>query len=237
MGTMGTELRGAATTELRRVDVWVDAPPTPSLRFVREYSGKRVIDLCLALLGLAVSAPVWLAVACAIKLEDGGPILYVQQRWGRNKRPFSVYKFRSMVADADGTVQAEQNDRRITRVGRFLRLSSLDELPQLLNICRGEMSWVGPRALPINEKQQNDANPVRDDEIPGFDLRCAVRPGLTGIAQVYARRDAPRRHKFRYDALYVTRQNLWLDVRLIALSVWISLRLGWATRGTSSKSS
>ena len=202
---------------------------------VREYGAKRLLDWTLASVGLAISAPLWLVIACAIKLEDRGTILYTQYRWGRDKRPFRVYKFRSMVPDADrkfGAVQAGQDDPRFTRVGRFLRSTSLDELPQLLNIWRGEMSWVGPRALPMNERQVNEATDVPDEAIRGFDLRCAVRPGLTGVAQVFAARDVPRHQKFRYDAFYTRRQSLWLDVRMIALSVWISLRLRWEDRGS-----
>jgi lipopolysaccharide/colanic/teichoic acid biosynthesis glycosyltransferase len=201
---------------------------------IQEYRLKRAFDFSLATLGLLVSFPFWLLIACAIKLEDGGPVFYRQQRWGRGKKPFEVYKFRSMVGDADerfGTVQAEKNDGRFTRVGRFLRATSLDEMPQLLNIWRGEMSWVGPRALPINEKQLNDTSDLPDDAIPGFDLRCAVRPGLTGIAQVFAPRDVPRRQKFRYDSFYVKRQSLGLDLKLILLSFWISFRLRWEHRG------
>jgi lipopolysaccharide/colanic/teichoic acid biosynthesis glycosyltransferase len=201
---------------------------------IPEYRVKRVFDFLLAALGLLVSFPFWFLIACAIKLEDGGPVFYRQQRWGRNKKAFEVYKFRTMVVDADerfGAVQAEENDGRFTRVGRFLRATSLDEMPQLLNIWRGEMSWVGPRALPINEKQVNEGIELPDEAIPGFDLRCLVRPGLTGIAQVFAPRDVPRRQKFRYDSFYVKRQSLGLDLKLILLSFWISFRLRWEHRG------
>jgi len=201
---------------------------------VREYRAKRVIDFVLASGALMASAPVWLAIAAIIKLEDRGPVFYVQNRWGLRQRPFRVYKFRSMIVDADekfGAVQAGKNDPRFTRVGRLIRATSLDELPQLLNIWRGEMSWVGPRALPINEKQQNEAGDLPDEAIPGFHERCSVRPGLTGIAQVFAPRDTPRRQKFRYDLFYIKRQSLWLDLKLIAMSCWISLRLRWETRG------
>ena len=200
----------------------------------REYRLKRVLDATLAGVGLMVAAPVWLLIATAIKLEDGGPVLYTQSRWGRHKKPFKVYKFRSMIADADrkfGAVQAGERDPRITRVGHLLRRTSLDELPQLLNIFRGDMSWVGPRALPINERQVNEERHVPDDEVPGFDARCRVRPGLTGVAQIFAPRDVPRRQKFRYDAFYIARQSLRFDLALIAASLWISLNLRWEERG------
>jgi lipopolysaccharide/colanic/teichoic acid biosynthesis glycosyltransferase len=202
---------------------------------VREYGSKRVLDILLSAIALTISAPFWLVIAAAIKVEDGGPVFYAQPRWGRGQRPIRVLKFRSMVVDADhrfGARQAGTDDTRVTGVGRVLRATSLDELPQILNIWRGEMSWVGPRALPMNEKQVHEPGDIPDTAIRGFRLRCAVRPGLTGIAQVFAPRDVPRRHKFRYDAFYIRRQSLWLDLKLIALSVWISLRLRWEDRGS-----
>jgi len=204
---------------------------SPAEWVVVEYRLKRVIDFVLSTVAVAISVPLWLLIACVIKLEDDGPVFYVQRRWGRHKRPFKVYKFRSMAVNADGAAQAEKNDARITRVGRLLRATSLDEMPQLLNIWRGEMSWVGPRALPINEKQVNEAEELRDDAVPGFDSRCAVRPGLTGIAQVFAPRDVPRGRKFRYDRFYIKHQSLRLDLTLILISFWISIRLGWEERG------
>ena len=210
------------------------SPPVVVAAPVPEYRPKRLLDFACASLGLMVSAPLWLLIACAIKLEDGGPVFYTQPRWGRDRKPFKVYKFRSMVADSDarfGAVQAEANDSRFTRVGRIMRATSFDELPQLVNIWRGEMSWVGPRALPINETQLNDSRDVPDEAIPGFDLRCAVRPGLTGVAQIFAPRDVPRRQKFRYDCLYVRRQSAWLDLKLIVISFWISFKGGWEARG------
>lgn len=200
---------------------------------VQEYRVKRTFDSVLATLGLLVSFPLWLLIACAIKLEDGGPVFYRQHRWGRDKKPFEVYKLRSMVVNADGRFgarQAGEADPRFTRVGRFLRATSLDELPQILNIWRGEMSWVGPRALPINEVQVNEPDNIPDEAVPGFDERCRVRPGLTGIAQIYAPRDVQRRNKFRYDRLYIHRQSLWLDLKLIALSLWITVRGRWERR-------
>ncbi len=170
-----------------------------------------------------------------MKIEDRGPVLYRQKRWGKNKKTVKVYKFRTMVVNADekfGRFQALENDPRITRVGKFLRATSLDEMPQILNIWKGEMSWVGPRALPINEVQVKEENGyLPDEEIPGFDLRCRVRPGLTGMAQVYAPRDVPRRHKFRYDLIYIQNQSFWLDLKLIFLSLWITLRGKWESRG------
>ncbi len=200
-----------------------------------EYPLKWVCDFALASIALLISLPLWVLFAIAIKVEDGGPVFYRQRRWGKDKRRIAVYKFRTMVVDADkrfGVVQAQENDPRITRVGRLLRATSLDEIPQLLNIWKGEMSWVGPRALPINEVQVREGRErVPDEAIPGFDLRCSLRPGLTGLAQVYAPRDVPRRHKFRYDLIYIRNQSLCLDAKLVALSLWITLRGTWERRG------
>ena len=202
---------------------------------ISEYPLKRSLDFIVASLALIISSALWLIFAVAIKIEDRGPVFYRQKRWGKNKNTVKVYKFRTMVVNADekfGRFQAHENDPRITRVGKFLRATSLDEMPQILNIWKGEMSWVGPRALPINEVQVKEGNgSLPDEEIPGFDLRCMVRPGLTGMAQVYAPRDVPRRHKFRYDLIYIQNQSFLLDLKLIVLSLWITLRGKWESRG------
>jgi lipopolysaccharide/colanic/teichoic acid biosynthesis glycosyltransferase len=201
----------------------------------RGEAAKRALDVGLSGLGLLASLPVWLAIAAAVKLEDGGPVFYAQERVGRGGRGFLAMKFRSMIPDAErrvGPLQAAAGDSRVTRVGRFLRATALDELPQLWNIFRGDMSFVGPRALRPGEIEVNGRGEVeRLEDVPGFQARCAVRPGLTGVAQIYAPRDVLRRHKFRYDALYIRRQSFGLDVRLILLSFWISARGTWEDRG------
>ena len=206
-----------------------------SSKLIFEYRLKRIFDFLFASFALLMSLPLWLIFASAIKLEDGGPVLFRQRRWGKNKKPIVVYKFRTMVVNVDekfGSVQAQENDRRITRIGRFLRATSLDEMPQIFSIWKGDMSWVGPRALPINEVQIKETNGyIPDDAIPGFDQRCGVRPGLTGMAQIYAPRDVPRKHKFRYDLIYVQNQSFRLDLKLILLSFWITFRGKWEHRG------
>mgnify|MGYP001225044412 CR=1 FL=1 len=217
---------------------WTAVSPIPdkfSSDLMPEYPLKRIFDFIFASLALAVSFPLWVIFALAIKIEDGGPVLYPQKRWGKGKKLIDVLKFRSMVEDADekfGSVQAQENDPRITRVGKFLRATSLDEMPQILNIWKGEMSWVGPRALPMNEVQvREDSRNLSDEAISGFELRCRVRPGLTGMAQIYAPRDVPRKHKFRYDLIYIQNESFWLDLKLIALSFWITFRGKWESRG------
>lgn len=195
---------------------------------------KRAFDVALAGAGLLISLPLWLVFGAAIKLEDGGPVFYSQPRVGFRGRIFEALKFRSMHANAEsgiGAVQAVENDPRVTRVGRFMRRTAMDELPQLWNIFRGDMSFVGPRALRAGEVDTSGTNLIQIDRIPGYAARTAVRPGLTGIAQIYAPRDVPRRQKFRYDRIYVRRQSIWLDLRLILLSFWISFLGTWESRG------
>jgi lipopolysaccharide/colanic/teichoic acid biosynthesis glycosyltransferase len=192
---------------------------------------KRLLDVALSGFGLIASTPVWALLAAAIKLEDRGPIFYSQPRVGEGGRTFEAFKFRSMIPNAEagiGAVQATTGDPRVTRVGRVMRATAMDELPQLWNIFRGDMSFVGPRALRPGEIEvDGNGALVPMESIPGYAERHSVRPGLTGIAQIFAARDIPRRHKFRYDRLYLDRQSFWLDARLIALSFWISFRGKW----------
>lgn len=195
---------------------------------------KRAIDVLLSGIGLLLSMPLWLLIALAIKLDDGGPVFYGQDRVGRGGRRFKVLKFRSMVIDAEraGALQAKTNDPRVTRVGRVLRATAMDELPQLISIFRGDMSFVGPRALRPGEIEvHGDGTPEALEDVPGFERRCVVIPGLTGVAQIYAPRDIPRRQKFRYDLLYIRKQSVALDIRLIMLSFWITFRGTWEARG------
>jgi len=196
---------------------------------------KRVFDVVLAGFGLLVSAPVWALIAALIKLEDGGPVFYAQERSGLHGAPFRVRKFRSMIPDAEarvGAVQATEHDPRVTRIGRLLRGTAMDELPQLWNIFRGDMSFTGPRALRPGEIETLGSGQwERLEDVPGFAIRASVPPGLTGLAQIFAPRDIPRRMKFRYDMLYVRRHSFWLDIRLVALSFWITFRGTWETRG------
>jgi lipopolysaccharide/colanic/teichoic acid biosynthesis glycosyltransferase len=195
---------------------------------------KRLLDVTLSAIGLALSSPLWLLIAVAIKLDDRGPVFHRQTRIGRGGQPFVVLKFRSMRvtgSSADRLTQARESDPRITPVGRILRATAADELPQLLSIFVGDMSFVGPRALmPEEIETGSNGRAIPMHKIPGYETRITVTPGLTGLAQIYAARDIPRRSKFRYDKLYVSRQGFWLDVRLIALSFWISARGAWETR-------
>jgi len=194
---------------------------------------KRAFDVTLSGVGLLISAPLWLLIASAIKLEDGGPVLFVQDRVGIGGSSFRALKFRSMVPHASSLPphQAGEDDPRITRIGRLLRATAMDELPQLYNIFRGDMSFVGPRPLMPGEIEvRGNGDLVRLDSIPGYTERHSVRPGLTGLSQVYAPRDTPRLRKFRLDSIYVRNASFCLDVFLVAVSFWITFRARWEVR-------
>ncbi len=195
---------------------------------------KRFFDIAVSGTGLIGSSPLWLLFSILIWLEDRGAVFYTQERVGRGGRVFKALKFRSMIMDAESEgvpVQAVEHDPRVTRIGRFLRGTAMDELPQLINIFKGDMSFVGPRALRPEEKEVSEnENPIPLRDFPGYDERHQVRPGLTGLAQVYLPADAPRREKFRYDLIYVKKRTFFLDMKLIFLSFWITFRGKWESR-------
>ena len=196
---------------------------------------KRTFDVCLSALGLIVSSPLWVLIGLAIAIEDGGPVFFTQPRVGLGGARFRAFKFRSMIAGADGRTarRAGAHDPRVTRVGAVLRATAMDELPQLWNIFRGDMSFVGPRPLMPGEIEAcGDGRCVPLEAVRGFDERHSVRPGLTGLTQIFAPRDIRRTHKFKVDLLYVRRASLWLDLRLVALSFWITFRGRWEQRGS-----
>ncbi|MFL6692794.1 MAG: sugar transferase [Ramlibacter sp.] len=171
---------------------------------------KRGFDVVLSLLALLALSPVLAAAAAAVAVESGFPVLFRQQRVGLGGRSFAMLKFRSMVKDAaaTGPYFTSDNDPRVTRVGRFLRRSSIDELPQLWNVLRGDMSLVGPRPdLPVQEGLYSPAD---------WALRCSVRPGLTGLAQATLRSQATPEQRLAADLDYARRPGLWLDLRIIA---------------------
>ena len=194
---------------------------------------KRVFDFFLSVTGLFISLPLWCVFALAIRLSDGGPVFYFQERVGKGGRIFKGIKFRSMVPDAEknvGPVQAKTDDPRITKIGRIFRATAMDELPQLVNIAKGDMSFVGPRALRPKEIELTPGSEAVDmSNIPGFEKRTSIRPGLTGFAQVFASRNLPREEKFKYDVWYVENMSFWLDIKLILKSFVITSRAKWDT--------
>jgi len=200
---------------------------------------KRVFDFLLALIGLIISAPLWVLFSLAIWLEDMGPVFYRQERVGEGGKIFKSLQFRSMVVDAEkntGPVQSPVDDSRITDFGRILRITAMDELPQLLNILMGDISFVGPRALRPEEIDGPERKLKSVWEFRGFEERCAVRPGLTGIAQILLSRDAPRDLKFKYDLWYIKHRSFWLDIYLILLSFLVTFMGKWESRKISSGS-
>lgn len=184
---------------------------------------KRALDLAVALLGLVALSWLFLVVALLVKLTSRGPVLFRQIRAGLGGRPFCILKFRSMRVDAAaargslaslnemaGPVFKMRDDPRITPFGRFLRRSSLDELPQLLNVLAGQMSLVGPRPLPLEEAQHLPSE---------FQRRHDVPPGLTGLWQVCGRNNLPYAEMMRLDLEYVDRCSFWLDLRLLLATI------------------
>ena len=180
--------------------------------------GKRLMDILLCSIAMIVAAPVMAVVAFAIKLEDGGPVFFKQKRMTRNGREFDILKFRSMIVDAEkyaGAVLATDNDPRITRVGKVIRATRLDELPQILNILKGDMSIVGPRP---------ERKVIADEyckDIPEFAYRLKVRGGLTGYAQIYGKYNTSAYDKLRLDLMYIENYSFMLDIKLIILTLRI----------------
>ena len=179
---------------------------------------KRAMDLLVCSIAMIVAAPVMAVVAIAIKLEDGGPVFFKQKRLTKYGREFEILKFRSMIVDAEkyaGAVLATENDPRITKVGKVIRATRLDELPQILNILKGDMSLVGPRPerKVIAEEYYKD--------IPEFAYRLKVRGGLTGYAQIYGKYNTSAYDKLRLDLMYIENYSFLLDIKLIILTLRI----------------
>jgi exopolysaccharide biosynthesis polyprenyl glycosylphosphotransferase len=205
--------------------------PTASLA-ASERIIKRVMDVTLATCALVVAVPVLLVTAVAIKLDSSGPVFFRQERIGRGGKPFRIFKFRSMTADAwrqrdsvallneaDGPLFKMENDPRVTRVGAFIRKTSIDELPQLLNVIRGEMSLVGPRPLPTEESNRIDGAAL---------ARLDVNPGITGLWQVCGRSDLTYADLQHLDCVYVQSWSLMWDLRIMAQTPKVVFRRGGA---------
>ena len=191
-------------------------------------SYKTLFDLTILTCSHVVLAPIfvilWIFIPTAIWLEDRGPVFYTQNRLGKNGKLFKLYKFRSMIPDAEketGAVLAADNDLRVTRVGKFIRKRALDELPQVINLWKGDISLVGPR--PERPELMHDIVGV----LPLYAERLIVKPGLTGIAQVYGRYATNPRHKLMYDRIYIREMNPILDIKLLVYSVLLTLKAKW----------
>lgn len=180
---------------------------------------KRLFDIVACSIALVLLIPVWLVIAIAIKCDSKGPILFAQERRTKNGRIFRMYKFRSMVVNAEsmGTgLFNYENDPRVTKTGRFLRNSSLDELPQLWNVTKGDLSLVGPRPCVSYELGDFDTLNSR------YKKRFEVRGGITGLAQIKGRNENSWNEKVMYDNLYIDqfkREGIWLDIKILAGTV------------------
>ena len=182
------------------------------------YLVKRAIDYSVATCGLVAGGPLMLAIAAAIRLDSPGGVLFVQDRLGRDGKPFRLLKFRTMKPapiqyNPDGSTKVEAGDARITRVGRYLR-GALDELPQLINVLRGEMSLIGPRPDMVNQ---------RELYAPGEERKLDALPGITGLAVVVGRTDVPWKQRIQLDIQYIENWSLGLDLKIIAQTLLMPL--------------
>ena len=193
---------------------------TPLMKYEYQYNsrsgyiGKRMLDLLLSGVLLVVLSTIMLLTAIAIKLEDHGPVFFKQKRCTKDGRVFEILKFRSMIVDAekDGVTPCKGNDSRITKVGKIIRATRIDELPQLINILTDDMSFVGPRPERIEHVEQYTK------EMPEFSYRLRVKGGLTGYAQIYGKYNTSAYDKLRLDMMYIENQSLLLDLKIIMLT-------------------
>lgn len=194
---------------------------TPMLKYEYNYKGfwvsvqKRVLDFLLSAIAVILLSPFILITAIAIKLEDGGDVFFKQDRCTKDGKVFQIYKFRSMIMDAekDGALPCTSNDDRITKVGKFIRKVRIDEIPQLFNVLKGDMSFVGPRPERVEHVKQYT------EELPEFNYRLRVKGGITGYAQIFGKYNTSPYDKLRLDMMYIENQSLWLDFKLILLTI------------------
>ena len=206
--------------------------PVMRLTFEQKFI-KRAFDIVVSGFAIIFLLPLFLIISCIIKFQDDGPVLYKQTRYKRNNVPFSVYKFRSMRVNQtkeEINKRASENDTRITKIGKFLRKTRFDELPQLFNVFLGDMSLVGPR--PLIKEEIDEA--IKD--IPEFYFRSNVKPGLTGLAQVMGKYDTQAKEKIRYDLLYVKKSSFWYDLKIIILTVKVLFTKGSVVSDSNTKS-
>ena len=177
----------------------------------------QILDFLVALIGIIITLPVIIIVGILIKIEDHGPVFYKQERLGKGGKCFYVYKLRSMRMDAEkyGMQWAEKDDPRITKIGKFIRKTRIDELPQLMNILNGDMKLIGPRP------ERPELTLQFDKETPGFINRLAVKPGLTGWAQVNGGYEISPQEKLELDVYYIQNRGLWMDIEIVLRTVQV----------------
>ena len=186
-------------------------------RFKIYFGVKRFFDIILSLLGLIILSPILLITAIAIKIESKGPVIFKQERIGKNGKVFKIYKFRSMVVGAEkmGTgVYSKKGDSRVTKVGKFIRMTSIDELPQLVNIIKGEMSIIGPR--PVLTYHPWKYEEYTEEQLKRFD----VRPGITGWAQIHGRKQVEWEKRIKFDVEYVEKVNFIMDLKIFLITIY-----------------
>lgn len=176
---------------------------------------KRLFDIILSILILPILLVLIIFVGIAIKIEDRGPIFFLNKRYGKDMKVYNMYKFRSMVVNApdirnaDGTTYNSKNDNRVTKVGKFIRKTSLDEVPQILNVLLGDMSFIGPRPSPLGDKTQYGQE---------FFLKFKVKPGITGYNQAFARNEGSMPERIKNDTYYVNNISFLLDVKIFFMT-------------------
>jgi exopolysaccharide biosynthesis polyprenyl glycosylphosphotransferase len=198
------------------------------LRNIHRHQGKRIFDMVIGWLMLIVLLPLFLALAIAVKIDSPGPVFYLSRRYGRRGQLFAMYKFRTMVKNADellkelktrnevdGPIFKIKRDPRVTRMGTFLRKYSLDELPQILNVINGDMSLVGPRPLPIEQIEREDFRQLK---------RLDIRPGITGLWQIRGRSDLSFQRLVKWDIWYINNWSFWLDLHILLQTIPVVLK-------------
>jgi lipopolysaccharide/colanic/teichoic acid biosynthesis glycosyltransferase len=226
------EIQSSAVAILDPQDGWLPTSTLPATAFLRsQFMVKRIIDIAGALVALIALSPLLLTVAVLVRTDSRGPVLFSQLRWGMNGRKIRVYKFRSMrteMCDASGVAQTVKNDPRITKIGAILRRTNIDELPQLINVLKGDMSLVGPRCHAIGMLA---CGRLYEDLVPTYHKRHTVRPGITGLAQMRGLRGPTDRSdkaraRIASDIYYVDNFSVWLDIKIIIGTVISEIRGG-----------
>lgn len=205
--------------------------PFVERNFSLQLKAKRMFDISVSAIALLVFLPLFLVIALLIKLDDGGPVLFRQIRWGLHGRKITIYKFRSMrvdLCDPTGVQQTVKGDSRVTGIGTVLRKTNIDELPQLLNVLKGDMSLVGPRCHAVNMRA---AGRLYEELVPEYHHRHVMRPGITGLAQMRGwrgptERSLDARARIASDIYYVRNFSLWLDLKILFSTLLSELRGG-----------